>query len=398
MKERRNIIFFALCAFLLLSTACTEAFDIETIDYESVLVVESTITDEKKHQVVKLSRTTTLENSGVLLEDNAKVIVEDSDGNSFTFSQDFDSGNYVSDIEFQAFANTNYTLKINTQDGKNYNSTSVILPSTVEMDKVYAEPATANGEEGIHILVDTYDVTGNAKYFRYEFEETYKIVAPNPSRYVSEIVNHNPVNGTYDIILTQREPEIVCYASDISTGIIQTATNNLSEDKVFRFPVQFISKKNPVIQSRYSILVKQYVQSLESYTFYKTIKELGSVESLLSQGQPGYVAGNMKSGVDPDEKVLGYFEASSTTSKRIYFNYEDFGLEKPPYFVECEVFSLNYALFDDPDERSIIFNYLTYFNYQVLDLSQETIYAIVQPECSVCTSFASNIKPDFWVD
>src|SRR5690606_19752462 len=185
-------------------------------------------------------------------------------------------------------------------------------------------------------------------------------------------------------------------------SINQTATTELNENRVFRFPVKYLSKLDPKIQTRYSILVKQYVQSVEAYTFYKIVKELGSVESLLSQGQPGYVAGNMVAEANPEEKVLGFFEASSVTSKRIYFNYEDFGLEKPPFFYDCEVLQLDYndttTLDDDPDERNAIYTYITYFNYQVLSLSQLTLYRIVQPECSVCTTFSSNVRPDFWED
>src|SRR5690606_13165967 len=124
--------------------------------------------------------------------------------------------------------------------------------------------------------------------------------------------------------LTPREPEIICYSTEYSTGINQTTTTELNENRVVRFPVKYLSKLDAKMQTRYSILVKQYAQSLEAYTFYKIVKELGSVGNLLSQGQPGYVAGNMVSEANPEEKVLGFFEASSMTSKRIYFNYENF--------------------------------------------------------------------------
>lgn len=156
------------------------------------------------------------------------------------------------------------------------------------------------------------------------------------------------------------------------------------------------------MQTRYSILVKQYVQSVEAFTFYKVIKELGSIESLLSQSQPGYVAGNITSEDNLDTKVIGFFEASSMTSKRIYFNYEDVGLEEPPYFVDCEVLTLDYndatVLDDDPNEREALYQLITYNDYQVLSMSTTLIYRVVQPECSVCTYFSSNVRPDFWID
>ncbi|MCB0451435.1 MAG: DUF4249 domain-containing protein [Aequorivita sp.] len=401
---KTKILYTAFLLILLFQMSCTEPYEIETVNYENVLVVESTITDELKPQIVKLSRTSSLEDTSILIENNATVTVVSTNGDNFSFSQDNDTGFYISNQSFLARPNTSYTLNIVTQDGKQYTSSAVTLPPSVEMDDVYAERiiSPADDKDGVQVLVNTEDPTGNAKYFRYEYEETYKIVAPYPSPYTAEIINFDDEWYTFDVILTPREPEIICYSTEYSTGINQTATTELNENRVVRFPVNYLSRLDAKMQTRYSILVKQYVQSVEAYTFYKIVKELGSVGSLLSQGQPGYVTGNMVSEANPNEKVLGFFEASSMTSKRIYFNYEDFGMEKPPYFVDCDVLVLDYrdnsTLDNDPNEREAIFTYLSYFNYQVIHLVQNTIYTIAKPECAVCTSFSSNVRPDFWED
>lgn len=401
---KTKILYTAFLSILLFHIGCTEPYEIETVDFESVLVVESTITNEMKPQIVKLSRTSSLENTDVLTENNATVTVVGNNGDNFSFSQDNDTGFYVSDQRFSAQPNVSYILSIVDQDGKSYTSSTVVLPPVVEMDEVFTERiiSPSDDKDGVQVFVNTEDPTGNAKYYRYEYEETYKITAPNPTRFITEITNYNPDNGTYDVELIEREPEEICYSSEISTGITQTTTTELNENRVFRFPVRYLSKLDSKIQTRYSILVKQYVQSVEAYTFYKIVKELGSVGSLLSQGQPGYVAGNMVSEANPDEKVLGFFEASSMASKRLYFNYEDFGLSKPPYFVDCEVLLLDYndntVLDDDPNERETFYYYVTSLNYQVIRLAQGTIYTVVKPECGLCTSFSSNVRPDFWED
>lgn len=399
-----KFLYIALLSILFFQIGCTEPYEIESVNYERVLVVESTITNEMKPQVVKLSRTSSLEDPQILIENNATVTVLGDNGEMYSFSQDSETGFYVSNQAFSAQPNVAYTLNIQTQDGQNYKSSTVMLPPTVEMDDVYVERIqdASDDKDGVQVLVNTEDETGNAKYFRYEYEETYKIVAPYPSPFNSEIIDYNPLTGTYQVVLTPRQPEEICYTTELSTGINQTTTTELNENRVFRFPVKYMSKFDAKIQTRYSILVKQYVQSVEAYTFYKIVKELGSVESLLSQGQPGYVTGNMVSEANPDEKVLGFFEASSMTEKRIYFNYEDVGLEKPPYFVDCDLLLLDYRdntnLDNDPDEREIIFTYLTYYDYQVVSFAQGVLYTIAKPECTVCTSFSSNVRPDFWVD
>ena len=399
-----KILYTVLFALLFTQWGCTEPYEIETVDFESVLVVESTITDELKPQIVRLSKTSTLENPGILFETNATVVVNSSLGNSYAFSWDNDNNYYISNSPFRAEANINYTLNITTQNGKQYTSTAVNLPPAVEMSEVYAERVvnTADDKDGAQVLVNTEDPTGRAKYFRYEYEETYKIVAPFPSPYYVEIVNYDPDRGTYEVVYTPREIEEICYSTEYSTGIVQTSTTELNENRVFRFPIKYLAKTDAKIQTRYSILVKQYVQSVEAFTFYKIVKELGSVESLLSQSQPGYVAGNITAEANTSEKVLGFFEVSSMTSKRIYFNYEDVGLEKPPFFVDCEVLQLDYndatVLDDDPDERAAFYQLVSYDDYQLLSANSRGIYRIVQPECSVCTYFSSNVRPDFWED
>ncbi len=402
MKTRMIITLFFTSLFF--QIGCTEPYEIESVDFESVLVVESTITDEVKPQIVKLSKTSTLDDTTVITVSNASVDVTGDDGSSYSFSWDVSQEVYISDEAFSAQANVLYTLSVVTADGRRYTSSSVSLPAAVEIGALYAESIneSSSSKDGVQVYVNTEDPSGNAKYFRYEFEETYKVVAPNPTRYITEIENYNPSNGTYTVVLTPREPEEVCYSTENSYGIIQTSTTELNENRVFRYPVRYLSKLDPKIQSRYSILVKQYIQSVEAYTFYKILNDLGDIGSLLSQGQPGYVAGNMISEANPDEKVLGFFEASSVSSKRIFFNYEDFNIEKPPFFYDCEVLTLDYndntVLDNDANERELIYQQITYYDYQVIHASTQLIYNLVQIECSVCTSISSNVRPDFWVD
>jgi hypothetical protein len=143
------------------------------------------------------------------------------------------------------------------------------------------------------------------------------------------------------------------------------------------------------------------VQSLAAHTFYKTLKELSGTEGILSQNQPGFFYGNLKSETNPSEKVVGFFEVSSVASKRMFFNYVDLfpGEVRPPYYTECKEEKLLFC-FGPSDECSgtdIIYaleqNTYVYF-YQ--DIS--TYYHWFPTPCGDCTSFSSNIKPPFWIN
>lgn len=391
-KRVRNILPYFL---LLALTKCTEPFLIKTIDFDSVLVVESTLTDEMKRQVVRLSRTIPLEDFAQNIADNAEVRIEDSNGNVFTFSQDATTQTYLSDIEFQAELNTLYTLKIETADGRGYTSEAVEVPPKASIKQVYAEFISENGKEGIQVFVDTDNATDDAEYFRYEYEETYKVKLPANAKFDWEIIEG--FNRSYQLEISPREwtDKEFCYPTVSSKGIIQASTSDLDGNKIVRFPLRFIDKGNPALKERYSILVKQYVQSLQARSFYQILEGLSSEGSILSQGQPGHVPGNIASDTEPEEKVLGYFEASSVSTQRIYFNYTDFELERPLYFVECE------WLISNEIDRDLFRRKLEFSNYQIYsfdEIAGSPVYYITQSECSECTSFSTHIKPDFWED
>ena len=396
MKRIKNILFYSL--FLALAN-CTEPFPIATIEFEDILVVESTITNELKRQEVKLSRTIDLADLGQAIVDNAIVKIEASDGSEFDFSQDTETGNYISNSEFQAMPDIAYTLKINTQNSQSYTSKAVALTPALEITRVYPESVVVNEEEGVQVFVDADNQMGDARYFRYEYEETYEILLPNTSGVNWRIINVNDFRRTFEIALGSRRIDEKCYSTIESEGIVQTSASNLGENGIFRFPIRFITKDNPIIKERYSILVKQYVQSQEAYTFYQILEDLGNVESLLSQGQPGFVRGNINSETDSEEKVLGFFEASSVSSRRVYFNYEDFGFELPPYFVECDELVIvgNTVLL----KRKLEFENYQIFFFELRRVDgpiPQPIYHLAQAECTECTSFSTHIKPDYWED
>jgi len=399
MERIKNILLYSLFPAF---SACTEPFPIATIEFDDILVVEGTLTDETKRQEVKLSRTIQLIDFGLDVVNNANVSIEDSNGNMFTFSLDAETQTYLSDIEFQAVQNTLYTLKVETPDGRGYTSLAVELPPEAPIKQVYTEFISEVGKEGVQVFVDSDDTLSDAQYFRYEYEETYKVQLPANAQFDWEISLYDEFTRTGALELSPRDwsDKEFCYPSNGSEGIIQTSTSDQDENRIVRFPIRFIDKGDPVLRRRYSILVKQFVQNLEAFTFYQILEDLGNVESLLSQGQPGFVKGNIVSDTDDDEKVLGYFGASSVSSQRIYFDHTDFGLPLPPYYIECEWLVYPEISFELLKRKLELENFQIYkFDEGVYNgIGPGPIYFIVQSECSECTAYSTQIKPDFWED
>ena len=126
------LLYFLTC----LCYGCIEEIDLQTeAEFESVLVVEATVTNELKHQKVLVSRTYKLEEERLADESNAVVKVI-GDGVTYNFYQS-ESGIYLSESTFSAQPNTEYYLEITSTDGTIYKSTLKTLTKETQLDDLF---------------------------------------------------------------------------------------------------------------------------------------------------------------------------------------------------------------------------------------------------------------------
>ena len=391
MKHTKT--YFILWILLPLFISCTEPFNLKSIDFEDALIIEAIITDEVKQQKIKLSRTFSLEEFTSAPENGATVMVSDGNQNSCEF-QETSSGVYTSTNAFAAMPNRDYTLSITTKNGKQYKSDPTQLPSAVPINNLHASREVNQdvGGENMSILIDGFNPSANSKYFRYEYEETYEIVAP--AWVDGEFTVSNSGQLSWNELCCRPENIKVCYNTVVSDTILQVNTDNFSAGESSAFPIREISRDDAIIRTRYSILVKQYAQSLEAFTFYKILNKFSSSDNLFSQNQPGFFSGNLYSVDNKNEKIVGFFDVSSVSIERIFFNYSDFFPNEslPPYFVDCTSF-----LIEDLNllKEKVVEGSVVYFTP---NSTPEGIPYVVNAACGDCTKLGSNIKPEFWVD
>ncbi|WP_161991916.1 DUF4249 domain-containing protein [Flagellimonas algicola] len=373
---------------------CIEEFNAEFIDFESTLVIEATITDEFKPQEVLLSRTYRIQDEEIEMESGATVSVISSDGQEFPF-QEQDQGTYVSNTSFAALPQLTYQLAVETQDGKSYSSTAMGLPEVAKLDSVYAKRFTNDlGEDGMGIFVNASVAAGTASgFYRYEYEETYKIIAPFWDPVELEVVESTPPN----IIKVPRSlDERICYATFDSNRIILADTEDLDGDNAENILVRFIPSNDYIISHRYSILVRQYSLSIQAHAFFETLNEFSTNESLFSESQPGFLEGNVFSENSSNEKVLGYFDVVNVDEKRIFFNYSDFYPmeDLPPYVDPCQFNTPTIGLID-----LVRWDWVKYIddNYIGSGLGSGP-YITVPQVCGDCTVLGTSEVPDFWIE
>ncbi|WP_347066298.1 DUF4249 domain-containing protein [Flavobacterium sp. WV_118_3] len=390
-----QLVFLLLIGFGL--TNCTDPYKMKTDTFEDAVVIEATITNILEKQTVKVFRTYRFEDFGPVFEENADVTITDSDGNEYPFAES--NRTYTSVNAFQAVPGKQYQLTVITSDGKKYVSTKEILPPDNPLEDVTANVTTIDNIRGVEIRAKSPDPNNASQFYRYEYEESYKVIAP---RWLTvKAFVHGPSLYELEITMVPRTEEArICYSTDKSTEILLFDKGKTIENSV-DFPVRFISNQNYIMSHRYTILVRQYVQNLHAYNYYKNLKKISDGGTIFSPNQPGYLRGNITSVNNPNEKAIGFFDVSTVSSKRIFFNYADLfpGEALPPYKVDCYLTEFLYCygggLCSAPAVNSFLTNNLmTIYDFHNAPIS----YTLTPAACGDCTSFSSNIIPPFWVE
>ena len=410
MTVRKFYMLFSLFG-IFCCASCIEEIEFENESFDSALVIDATITNEDKQHEILLSRTYAFEERGPNPESNANITVT-GNGVTYQFTED-EAGNYISESVFSAMPNVEYQIQISTNNGRTYSSSPTQLTQTTQIDALYAVRETNDdGANGMSMYIDTFDPTGNSKYYRYEYEETFRV---EPPAFVSQdLVEDFTPSELIDLcpecpvkFVFRSQDKRVCYRTETSQSINLTNTNGFTEDRVTRFLTRFVKSDDYKISHRYSILVKQFVHSSEAYSYLEAISRFSGEGSLFSQVQPGFVAGNIVSESNSEEKVIGFFDVASVSEKRIFFNYEDFYPNEPlpPYINSCElrapfrcVRANNTSFRCGGLINGIRRNLIVYKGMNTGQITRGGAYLMVDRECGDCTALGDIEPPDFWVE
>ncbi|NQZ45830.1 MAG: DUF4249 domain-containing protein [Flavobacteriaceae bacterium] len=434
MIKKAFVIFLGTIAL----ASCIDEVDLDIgmgNDPLDILIVESTLSDEVKRHRVVLSKIDTLidlqldsvfnpfipvrdmQRDFVNYEENANVSVTDGNGNVFDYVET-EPGIYESNVAYGATMGNTYRLNVVRSNGTRYASEAMAIEGMASLDDVYAERMTNDeGVDGIGIFIDGSVMEGESNNFRYTYDETYKIIAPEWTPFEFRLTNYDPCalpEPTYDLEIVEREEEQqVCYRTDPSNTIIQTETIT-SQSGPRKFMVRFIPNDDFIISHRYSIEVQQRVAGVASYAFYEQLNNFSQTGSVFSQVQPGFLEGNLFAENGRQGAVIGFFDVVSVAKRRMFFNYTDFYPTE-----EIPAFPFNCGLHSSPESHiSFCFSGPTGGNpcpqsiiervnldlIAYVGVNSDNIgtcpgpYTYVATVCGDCTQLGSNVVPEFWVE
>jgi Domain of unknown function (DUF4249) len=363
--------------YLLLLSGCREPYQPPVVkDQSNLLVVDAFLDGGDGSCAVILSRSQNVSNpKAPLMEKNANVQLEDGEGNVYTLKE-MSEGNYrVSNITVDT--QLKYQLSIKTEAGKSYRSDYVEIKKTPPIDDVTWKAT----DQGLQFYVSTHDDEKKSIYYQYRFVETWAYTAPFPSNF--EFQNGVPVIRLDDIYH--------CWKTSSSSEISIATSAKLSEDVISNFPFYLILRPSEKYLLRYSILVKQNVLTSEAYNYWQQLQKNTEKIGTLFDPQPSQVLSNIQNVDNPDEPVLGYFNAGITTEKRIFVS----SSELPSgWFYRDSPCRADTALIAD------LGHHLTDILIGGLYMGESTVpygYSYTSIACGDCRiAGGTTTKPDFW--
>jgi hypothetical protein len=367
-----------LLFILFILGSCISQFIPQTSEDKQLLVVEGMITDQPGPYTIKLSRSLPLgAKSNATPVKGCTVSLSDDIGNTY-FLAETTAGIYLTDSsQFQGSIGRFYTLHININSSANnhtYESTPIELKPVPPIDSVYYEKVTiqagtntSSAEEGCQVYLNTQDPSSQCKYYRWEFTETWEFILP------------------YAV------PNKTCWVSANSNMINIKNTSSISEDKIVRYPLNFVSNQTDRLKVKYSILVNQYSLNEDEYQYWDKLQNMSQQVGSLYDIIPSSVSSNVYCLDNPNEKVLGYFSVSSMSSKRIFIKDHFAGMPDPYSAGNCIADTISGGAPLPSGLNSTVWIIIS-------NLMPPYVVTTYSKGCYDCTVRGTNVEPSFWTD
>lgn len=293
----------------LLLTTCIDPFDIgDVVNGQPRLVVDGLLTNQtKSHQVRITYSSPTLETFEDEAVRGAQVFIEDEDGNRVDLLE-IDEGLYQTPDDYAGTVGKSYVLHVRTAENVSYRSLPEMMRPVADINAISAQLESRKYLTTIGVLLDEWGMqfyvsTGTGlpepNFYRWDWEETYEFTAP--------LVREMQLNVPR------------CFQSGRPfRQLLIGSSQDLTQDRIERQPLTFVSKRTYKLQQRYSLLVEQYSLTERAFNFWSDIEEQRNSDGSLFDPPPSQIIGNMIREDDPNEIVLGYFQVSAVTEKRFF--------------------------------------------------------------------------------
>lgn len=315
----------------------------------------------------------------------ANVMIQSATGASYPLIDTGANGFYISQ-PLNLDPGQKYQLAVTTEEGSKYLSDLVVPKISAPIDSVNWEliQDPSFGTEVVNVYVNSHDPTNSTKFYRWDYLETWMHLSTYETFWAL-----GPGSLEYGLFPSQTTH--TCWSTALSTSIYLGTTITLSSDVISQIKVATITKDDPKMDIRYSMLVRQYPLDQQAYTYWLNVQKNSQSLGGLFDLQPGQLPGNIHGVTNPKDPVVGYISACTIGEKRIFISNEQLPGWKSNLSVNCPV-----KMAIPPDLNNIV-----YWNNPDTTLQlyyySGGIMLITYKSCLNCTYQGGTlVKPDFW--
>ena len=329
-----------LCFSSILFSSCIDRINIKVPDsYSSQLVVDGLVTDEQGPYTIKLSKATRVEKFLLLnteVVSNARITISDNAGTSEILTE-MEPGTYQTKVSgIHGVVGRSYSVKIETKDGRIFESIPDTMSPVGELDDLYYEfesylPLNDQTRYGFRIYIDASGVPDMDNLVRWKFTAVAEVDAdPKLHVYDSKGCSPDPpicsgwISGEFGL---QKVSEnctcCTCWVTRYEDKPHVSDNRFVSNGKAKRIEVGYIPLEYfPFLKGKYRAEVKQMSLSKEAFAYWQLILSQKDGAASLFQPPTGKIRSNLfeKNG---DGQVLGFFYASAIKTKQLYLGHED---------------------------------------------------------------------------
>jgi len=285
-------------------------------DSASKIVVQGTVSSNEGYQYVSVSRTSPASDPAFIPINNCEVKIIDDQEQVFSLNQHGDGEYRVWMPGQDLVPGRSYMVRVITPEGQVLESSFDKMPKGPEIGDISYEispiPTNIPGEfiRGIQFYTDFSADEQDSRYFRWKLTETWEYHVKHPLEYYYDGVIHH--------IFPPDSSQMVCYNTNPVEDIITLSTTSFSENAIDHYPLNYVQNTSPRLAILYSLLVEQISLSESAYYYWEDLRLNSQQDGELYTSQPIGVKGNMVDINNPKSDVLGYFQASSVSSGRVF--------------------------------------------------------------------------------
>ena len=385
LKAERSVYIYSVLIITFILNSCVSPFGPNIEKYDNILVVEGLLTNQPGSCKVSLSHTYPYDRTNPAPESGALITLIDNAGNEIRLMEDKKGVYTPEDTAFYGIIGLSYKITIETALGESYESEFEELKKPIEIGSIqYDAIDKGNGLTGVQLNINSYDPSNKSHYYAWDFVETWQIEVPFQSA--------NP----------NRPPMKICYNWNTSNAILIKSTKDFLEDRLVKFPFYFVDNRTNRLYFKYSILLKQYVLNEKTYMFYRHLKEINENVGSLYDKIPGFLVGNMRNTGNPENPVLGNFQVSGVSEKRLFIHNKDLPYNvraSIPYGYEfCRIETLDPRVSRPKVDSLLAVGWTVMDTLMVVEEDYLNYVMVISNACFDCRLSGEIKMPSFWMD